>query len=86
MGNVYPLPFMKAHLAKGKIFSKLGLCEAYYKIRIKEGDEWKTAFNCPVRCFQFNVLPFRLQRTPAKDPIQLINEVLHEHLYKGFLV
>uniref|UniRef100_A0A2D4LM04 Reverse transcriptase domain-containing protein n=1 Tax=Micrurus spixii TaxID=129469 RepID=A0A2D4LM04_9SAUR len=69
--NVYPLPLMKdmvAHLAKGKIFTKLDLREAYYRVRI----EWKTAFNCPMGCFQFNVLPFGLQEAPAVF-MQMIN-------------
>ncbi|XP_060539362.1 queuine tRNA-ribosyltransferase catalytic subunit 1 isoform X1 [Pantherophis guttatus] len=74
-----------ALLGKGKIFTKPDLQEAYYRVRIKEGDEWKTAFNCPLGCFQFQVLSFELQEAPAVF-MQLINEVLHEHLYKGVLV
>lgn len=45
MENMYPLPLMKdtlGHLAKGRIFTKLDLREAYYQVRIKEGDERKT--------------------------------------------
>ncbi|XP_060539018.1 uncharacterized protein LOC132709560 [Pantherophis guttatus] len=86
--NLYPLPLMKdmlAHLAKGKVFTKLDLREAYYRVRIRAGDEWKTAFNCPLGSFQFKVMPFGLQGAPAVF-MQLINEVLHEHLYKGVLV
>ncbi|XP_060545015.1 retrotransposon-derived protein PEG10 isoform X5 [Pantherophis guttatus] len=86
--NLYPLPLMKdmlAHLAKGKVFTKLDLREAYYRIRIREADEWKTAFNCPLGSFQFKVMPFGLQGALAVF-MQLINEVLHEHLYKGVLV
>lgn len=85
--NVYPLPLMKgmlAHLAKGRFFTKLDLREVYYRIRNKEGDEWKITFNCPLGCFQFRVLPFGLQRAPAVF-MQLINKVLHEYLYKGVL-
>lgn len=52
-------------------------------MRIKEGDEWKTAFNCPLGSFQFKVMPFDLQGAPAVF-MQLINEILHEH--KGDLV
>lgn len=63
----------------------MDLKEAYYHVRIKEGDEWKSIFNWPLGCFQFRVLPFELQRVPA-IVMQLINEDLHEHLYKGGLV
>lgn len=80
-----PASGMLAHLAKGKIFTKMDLREAYYRVRIREGDEWKTAFNCLLGCFQFKVLLFRLQGAPAMF-MQLINEILHKHLYKGVLV
>ncbi|KAK9412177.1 hypothetical protein NXF25_003352 [Crotalus adamanteus] len=86
--QVYPLPLMKdllTHLAAGKIFTKLDLREAYYRVRIREGDEWKTTFNCPLGSYQFKVMPFGLQGAPAVF-MQLINEVLHDHLYRGVLV
>lgn len=54
-------------------------------MRIKEGDAWKTTFNCPLRCFQFCVLPFGLLRAPTIF-MQLSNKILHEQLYKGVLV
>jgi hypothetical protein len=38
--NAYPLP----HLGKARQFSRLDLPEAYHLLRIKKGDEWKTAF------------------------------------------
>ncbi|XP_013920161.1 PREDICTED: RNA-directed DNA polymerase homolog [Thamnophis sirtalis] len=86
--NTYPLLLMKDmlnHLSKGKVFTKLDLREAYYCNQIREGDEWKTAFNCPLGSFQFKVMSFGLQGPPAVF-MQLINEVLHEHLYQGVLV
>lgn len=54
--NVYLLLLMKnmlTYLAKGE-FSLLDL-RAYYRVYIKDGDEWKMAFNCPLGCFQFHV-------------------------------
>ncbi|XP_039178262.1 uncharacterized protein LOC120298525 [Crotalus tigris] len=86
--HVYPLPLMKdllAHLGTGRIYTKLDLREAYYRVRIRAGDEWKTAFNCPLGSFQFRVMPFGLRGAPAVF-MQLINQVLHEHLYRGVLV
>ncbi|XP_013917854.1 PREDICTED: vomeronasal type-2 receptor 26-like [Thamnophis sirtalis] len=73
---------MLNHLAKGKVFTKLDLREAYYQIQIREGDEWKTAFNYPMGIFWF--MPFGLQGAPAGF-MQFINKVLHEHLYKRVL-
>lgn len=83
--SVAPMKDMLAHLAKGKIFSKLDLREEYYRVWLKAGDEWKTVFNCPLDCFQYWVLPFGLQGAPAVF-MQLINEVLHKYLFKWVLV
>lgn len=54
-------------------------------MRIREGVEWKMAFNCPLGSYQFQVMLFGLQGAPAVF-MQLINEVLYQHLYKGVLV
>ena len=48
--NRYPLPLMTTafELLQGAtIFTKLDLRNAYHLVRIREGDEWKTAFNTP---------------------------------------
>lgn len=45
---------------KGRISTKFDLREAYYRVRIKEGDKLKMAFNCPLECYQFRVMPFGL--------------------------
>lgn len=86
--HIYPLSLMKdmlTRLAEGRIFTKQDLREVYYWVQIQEGDEWKMAFNCPLGSYQYRVLMFGLQRTPAVF-MQLINKVLHDHLYKGVLV
>jgi len=45
--NKYPLPLMselRDRVAGAKIFSKIDLKDGYHLIRIRAGDEWKTAF------------------------------------------
>ncbi len=68
--NRYPLPLMSSAfeiLQGAKIFTKLDLRNAYHLVRIKEGDEWKTAFNTPVGHFEYRVLPF-VWSTPPRVP------------------
>ncbi|KAG1940759.1 retrotransposable element [Pimephales promelas] len=80
--NRYPLPLMSSAfdiLQGAKIFSKLDLRNAYHLVRIREGDEWKTAFNTPLGHFEYRVLPFGLVNAPAVFQA-LINDVLHDML------
>ena len=45
--NRYPIPLVSEMLnrfSKAKVFTKLDLRNEYHRLRIKEGDEWKTAF------------------------------------------
>ncbi len=75
--NRYPLPLMSSafEILQGtKIFTKLDLRNAYHLVRIKEGDEWKTAFNTPVGHFEYRVLPFGLVNAPAVFQA-LVNDV-----------
>ncbi len=78
--NRYPLPLMSSAfeiLQGAKIFTKLDLRNAYHLVRIKEGDEWKTAFNTPVGHFEYRVLPFVLVNAPAVFQA-LVNDVLRD--------
>ncbi|XP_015277167.1 PREDICTED: RNA-directed DNA polymerase homolog [Gekko japonicus] len=86
--NAYPMPLIKdllAEAAKGKVFSKLDLCDAYFRVRIQDRDKHKTAFNMPLSQFEYRVMQFSLQGAPGVF-MNLINEVLHKHLFKGALV
>lgn len=47
-------------------------------------DKWKTTFNCPLGSSQFQKITIWV--TALDVFMQLINEVLHEHLYRGVLV
>ncbi len=56
----YPLPLVPTaleELSGARIFSKLDLQSAYNLVRIREGDEWKTAFITPSGHYEYLVMP-----------------------------
>ena len=66
--NHYPLPNMdelKERVQGAKYFNKIDLKNCYHLIRIKEGDEWKTAFRCRYGLFEYTVMPFGLSNSPV---------------------
>ncbi len=80
--NTYPLPLMSSafeRLQGAAFFTKLDLRNAYHLVRIREGDEWKTAFNTPRGHFEYRVLPFGLSNAPAVFQA-LVNDVLRDML------
>ena len=42
------------------------LTNIYYWIKIKEGNEWKTAFRTRYGYFKYQIMPFELTNAPAK--------------------
>jgi len=80
--NHYPLPLISSlldRLGRAKIFTRLDFPDAYHLIRIKAGDEWKTAFRCARGTFEYNVIPFGLCNAPAAFQ-NFMNDILQEFL------
>lgn len=78
----YPLPLISEtlrSLSKAKWLTKLDVIAAFHKIRIKEGDEWKTAFRTRYGLFEYLVTPFGLTGAPATFQ-RYINNTLREYL------
>jgi transposase InsO family protein len=78
----YPLPLVTETLRilnGAKWFTKLDVRAAFHKIRIAEGEEWKTAFRTRYGLFEWQVCPFGLSGSPATFQ-RYINWTLREHL------
>ena len=80
--NRYPLPLipeMLDRLHKAKVFTKIDLRNAYHQVRVKEGDEWKTAFRCREGHFEYQVCPQGPTNAPAMFQ-HFMNDILREYL------
>ncbi|KAK3510289.1 hypothetical protein QTP70_033153 [Hemibagrus guttatus] len=84
----YPLPLVPAALERlrgASVFSKLDLRSAYNLIRIREGDEWKTAFVTPTGHYEYLVMPYGLANAPSVFQ-DFMHEVLRDFLHRFVLV
>ena len=78
----YPLSLIGElldRLGRAKQFTQLDLTSAYHRMRIREGDKWKTAFRTRYGHFEYQVMPFGLTNAPASFQ-GYINKILAEKL------
>ncbi|KAL0162424.1 hypothetical protein M9458_041820 [Cirrhinus mrigala] len=84
----YPLPLVPAALEQlrtAKYFTKLDLRSAYNLIRIKAGDEWKTAFSTTNGHYEYLVMPFGLSNSPSVFQA-FVNEIFRDMLHRHLIV
>jgi hypothetical protein len=76
--NRFPMRIIEEildELAGAKYFTKLDMKSGYHQVRMKEGDEFKTALKTHHSHYQLKVMPFGLTNAPSTFQC-LINELL----------
>lgn len=83
-----PLPLINNcidRLRNARIFTKLDLRGAYNLLRVKEGDEYKTAFRTQFGLFEYLVMPFGLTNAPSIFQ-SMVNDLFRQYLNEFVVV
>uniref|UniRef100_A0A4W5KD89 ribonuclease H n=1 Tax=Hucho hucho TaxID=62062 RepID=A0A4W5KD89_9TELE len=88
VGFSYPLPLIATAVESfhgARFFTKLDLRSAYNLVRIREGDEWMTAFSTTSGHYEYLVMPYGLKNAPAVFQ-SFVDEILRDLHGQGVVV